>query len=214
MQSIQSTFADPTKSRAAGEISPNSGSTGTSRVKLKENPSRSIATVAEETTSRPSESSTPPAVIEYRDFPERPINLIAAKYGVAPATLIYRARKAHVCGRRRGRHRLQEPNPRQRRIINMYNHDLSGCKIARKMGVSPQCIYRLLNRWKHLLSARPRIAEVSSASPAVARRREVRDKVVSFRLTGREAGQAKEVLGTLGFSKRVSSRSFFKRAWR
>src|SRR5882672_9864463 len=57
---------------------------------------RLVSTCVEQTKYHPSKSSIPPAVIEYRDFPDRPIKLIAAKHGLAPATLIHRARKAGV----------------------------------------------------------------------------------------------------------------------
>lgn len=179
MQPILLTVTTPTKSRAAGKI-PQTVNTasGVNRVRIKQNCSRSIHTFVEQTKFHPSESSIPPCVIEYRDFPERPVKLIAAKYGLAPATLIYRARKARVGGRMRGRRRQLKPNLAHRRMIDMYKK-WSGHAIARMLGISPQRVYKVLNRWKHLLPARPRIEEERPVSSPVVRRREVKDTIVS-----------------------------------
>jgi hypothetical protein len=195
----------PTKSRAAGKITQTvNAASGVNQLGMNLDSSGSIHTFDEQTKFHPSESSIPPCVIEYRDFPERYVKLIAAKYGIAPATLIRRARKARVGGRRRGRRRQLKPSPMQLRMINQYEK-WSGYKIARREGVSPQRVYYVLNRWKHLLPARTRIVEERPASSPVVRRREVRDTIVSFRLTARQAERVKELLGTLGLSRRVSN---------
>jgi transposase-like protein len=181
---------------------------GKSRKRLQKTPRFSVPinVPVDQTKCFAPESSLPLAVAEYRDFPEKPVQSIAAKHGISPSGLIYRARKFGVPGRRRGRHRLQEPSPTQRRIIDMYNKKVSGHRIARRNGVSPQAIYRLLNRWKHLLSARPRIVKAGLASsPAHRLHRDVKDKVVSFRLTSSQAKRVKMLLTAIGFHGRASN---------
>jgi hypothetical protein len=175
--------------------------TAGNRVEENKHPSRSMSVYCEQTKCHPPQSSIPPAVVEYRDFPEQPIRLIAAKYGIAPATLITWARKAHVGGRTRGRRREPRPSVGHRKIINMYTKR-SGHAIARRVGVSPQRVYKILNRWKHLLPAGQRMTK---EKPVPISRREIRNRIVSFRLTARQAERVKELLYTMGLSKRVSN---------
>jgi len=194
MQPILSIVTTPTKSRGAGKITQTvNAASGVNPLGIKQDSSGSTHTFVEQTKFHPSESSIPPCVIEYRDFPERPVKLIAAKYEIAPTTLIHRVRKARVGGRRRGRRRQLKPSLTHRRIIVMYKK-WSGHAIARRLDLSPQRVYQVLNRWKHLLPARPRIVEERLVSSPVFQRREVRNTIVSFRLTARQPGQKIQML--------------------
>jgi hypothetical protein len=159
---------------------------------------------AEQTKSDLSESSLPPAVAEYRDFPDRPVKLIASKHGLAPATLIHLARKANLARRKRGRRNQPQPTPAQARMIEMYRES-NGYLIAQEFGVSPQRVYQILNRWKHLLPERSFKELKSHAQIPVPCPRELKETVVSFRLTNRQIVLVKELLRGLGVSPRVSN---------
>jgi hypothetical protein len=204
MHNTLSPLAARVKSRAAETFSTTDG-TGLHMdlLKVGARSSRSCPTFAKQTKSRLSESSIPPAVVEYCDFPERPVKSIAAKHGLAPAKLIRLARMAKVVGRKRGRRHRLKPSPMHHRIIEMYKRR-SGHLIARKLGISPQRVYQILNRWKHILPPRPRTIKVDKKSSPVIVQRELRNRIVCFRLTAAQAGRVKELLGSFGLSKHVS----------
>jgi predicted DNA-binding protein YlxM (UPF0122 family) len=158
----------------------------------------------EQTKSSTRESSTPPALAEYRDFPERPVKLIASKHGLAPATLLHQARKANLARRKRGRRHHLEPTAVQLKMIEMYGKG-RGYLIAQEFGVSRQRVHQILKRWQHLLPE-PSIKEsISHAQSRVRCPRERKETVVSFRLTNRQIARAKELLRSLGVSPRVSN---------
>lgn len=163
----------------------------------------SASACAEQTKSAPPESSIPPAVAEYRDFPERPVKLIASKHGLPAAALIHQARKAQLPGRKRGRRYQIQPSAEQRKMIEMYRTK-TGRLIAQEFGISPQRVYQILRRWKHLLPERSCTTWAVDTQPPIRRERERKETIVSFRLTKRQIDRVKELLRGLSVSPHVS----------
>jgi Homeodomain-like domain len=162
-----------------------------------------VFAMTQQTKSALIQSSPPPAVIEYRDYPERPVKIIAAKFGLSPASLILQAREAQIKGRKRGRRRLLQPKSTHLRIIKMYRKS-SGHTIAKRLGLSPQRVYNVLKRWDHLF-LKPVVRSTSCSAQSLPQtKRDLRDTIVSFRLTAKEIESVKGLLRDLGLSRQLS----------
>jgi len=102
---------------------------------------------------------------------------------------------------KRGRRSLATPSETHKKMI-----ELSGCltasEIARRFEVSRQRVHQIFRRWPDLC---PKRAIVKAAIPMPTKpKRERREVIICFRLTSRQVGRAKELLGSLGIRKERS----------
>ena len=146
------------------------------------------ASYLDETKFMSAESSLPLAVIEYRDFPERPLAVLSAKYGVSPSTIVYQARKKGVGGRKRGRPVIATPTAEHQRILDLVRSH-GAAEAARRADVSKQYISSLIRRRApELAGHRATKNIVTSSTP---RQRQRRTIVVSFRISEDELKRLK-----------------------
>jgi predicted DNA-binding protein YlxM (UPF0122 family) len=75
---------------------------------------------------------------------------IAKKHGVSPSTITAWATTAGVKLRSRGRHKQDEPTPRQKKIIELAQV-LRYDEVGRRFGITKQAVHRVLTRWKHFV---------------------------------------------------------------
>ena len=76
---------------------------------------------------------------------------ISVKHDISPATLTFRAKKAGIPLRGRGRVRRDYPTPRQLKIIKLAGK-YTYCKVGAKFGMDKQSIYRLVKHWTDVLA--------------------------------------------------------------
>jgi hypothetical protein len=83
-----------------------------------------------------------------------PSREIAARYGISPATLTVRAKRAGLPLRKRGRWPLTAPTPDQKKILAFAA--IQGCQRAASLfGLSKQRVNKLQHRWKSWLTSNP-----------------------------------------------------------
>ena len=136
-------------------------------------------------------SRLPRAVAEYRDFPERPLKLLAEKFGTSPSAIIYQARKAGVPGRKRGRPALLNPTAKHEQIFELVRNYYMA-EAARQAGVSRQYVFSLIrHRAPELIKHR---TKKNTTNPSPCRQhRPRRHIVVSFRLSDNELNRLRNV---------------------
>jgi hypothetical protein len=184
-------------------------STIMNRTKKKEkvDSSQTVRVLTEQTTAHATGLSTPPAVIEYLDFPERSVKLIAANHGLTPVTLIHQARNAGVPGRRRGRKMLAVPPLDLQAAIRSLETQ-SYEQLAYKLGVSKARVGKVVDRWRDWIKenklriGRDRVKP--RESPQVRQRREPKVSVLSFRLTESQVKELMKSTDCQPFNKRQS----------
>jgi transposase len=131
---------------------------------------------------------------------------LAARHGVSLSTIHHWIRRAGVPRKPHGPHPLEEPSPTHRKIIEL-SAELTGYEIARRLGLSPQRVYQVLTRWEHLRPQRSQPPAKTVVAPVRKPRRELRSKIVAFRLTAPQADQVRATLMSLGFGNRLSNGS-------
>lgn len=83
-----------------------------------------------------------------------PTSEIAARYGISPATLTVRAKRAGLPLRKRGRWPLSAPTPHQKKILAFAA--IHGCqRAALRFDLSKQRVNKLQHRWKLWMTANP-----------------------------------------------------------
>src|SRR4051812_44751888 len=91
---------------------------------------------------------------ELFEFVNSPVSTteIAARYGICPATLTVRAKRAGLPLRKRGRHPSKEPTPLQKKILAFAA--VHGCQVsALRFGLSKQRVNALQHRWDDWMAA-------------------------------------------------------------
>ena len=129
--------------------------------------------------------------------------LLARRHGVSLSTISHWARKANLTQKPRGRRSLDKPNATQQEMIELSAH-LTLAKIAERFGVSRQRVHQVLKRWSQLRPTPPPAAEVHPNLAPVRHVRELKDTVVSFRLSAPQIGRVNEMLHMVELPKRVS----------
>jgi hypothetical protein len=104
---------------------------------------------------------------------------------------------------RRGRRCLTEPSEIHQNMIEL-SGSLTASEIARRFKVSRQRVHQIFRRWPNLCPKRAIVSKTMIAMPAKPKR-ERREVIICFRLTSRQVGRAKELLGSLGIRRESSS---------
>jgi hypothetical protein len=106
-------------------------------------------------------------------------------------------------GSKRGRGCLTKPSEIHQKMIEL-SGSLTPSEIARCFEVSRQRVHQIFRRWPDLCPKRAIVSKATAAMPTK-RKRERREVIICFRLTSRQVGRAKELLGSLGIRKERSS---------
>lgn len=125
---------------------------------------------------------------------------LAQRHQVSRSTITYWTKKAGLPLKRRGRSCLAEPNAAQREVIEL-SKSLKQTQIAQRFNISKQRVQQILKRWAHLL---PKPIVNPTAPPSQLPQREVRERIICFRLTSRQVERAYDFLSELGVNKGVS----------
>ena len=116
-----------------------------------------------------------------------PTSEIAARYGISPATLTVRAKRAGLPLRKRGRHLLKEPTPLQKKILAFAA--IHGCQqAALRFDLSKQRVNALQHRWKSWVAANPDL------EPKTTNRRKANQYAVQFHLGPESFNQLRKLL--------------------
>ena len=126
---------------------------------------------------------------------------LAQRHQVSRSTITCWTKKAGLPLKRRGRLCLAEPNAVQREMIDLSN-SLKRTQIARCFNISKQRVHQVLKRWAHLL---PKPIVKPATAPPPLPQREVRERIICFRLTSRQVERAYDFLCEEGLAKRVSA---------
>jgi transposase-like protein len=129
---------------------------------------------------------------------------LARRYGVTPATISQWAKSIGLSPRRRGRRPMERPNAKHCEIIELAGV-WNGSAIARHFGVSRQRVHQILKRWSHPRRVGIRIPDHTHSSTRSEPRRDLRERIICFRLTSRQLERAIELLSDLGFHTRMSN---------
>ena len=112
---------------------------------------------------------------------------IAARYGISPATLTVRAKRAGLPLRKRGRRLLKEPTPLQMKILTFAA--IHGCqRAAGRFDLSKQRVNKIQHRWKSWMAANPDL------EPKATKRRKANQHTVRFHLGPDSFNQLKKLL--------------------
>jgi transposase len=128
---------------------------------------------------------------------------LAARHAVSLSTIYYWIRRSGAARKPRGARPLQEPTPTHRRMIEL-SAELTCREIAQRVGVSPQRVRQVLKRWQHLRPLRLKPTK-PIAAPRPPKRRELRDHIITFRLTEEQTDRVQATLMSCGLANRVSN---------
>jgi hypothetical protein len=105
-------------------------------------------------------------------------------------------------GSKRGRRCLTKPSEIHQKMIEL-SDSLTASEIARRFDVSRQRVHQIFRRWPDLCPKRAIVSKPATAMPTKLKR-ERREVIICFRLTSRQVGRARELLGGLGIRKERS----------
>jgi transposase-like protein len=131
------------------------------------------------------------------------IQALAVRHGVSSSTIYHWIRRHGAPRRPRGRQRLEKPSPRHHQIIKL-SAALPCGEIARRFGVSRQCVHQVLARWAHLLPKGPQSAKLAVVAKSRTRR-ERKQHIITFRLTTPQTDRVRATLISCGLGNRVSN---------
>jgi hypothetical protein len=138
-----------------------------------------------------------PELLEFVNSPV-PTTEIAARYGISPATLTVRAKRAGLPLRKRGRHLSKEPTPLQRKILALAA--VHGCQVAAlRFNLSKQRVNKLQHRWNAWMAAN------TDHEPKANRRRKTNRYLIRFHLGPDSFDQLKKLLQHPWFSRLEST---------
>lgn len=155
---------------------------------------------AKKKTHRNGPGKTPKLSPELLEFVNSPVSTseIAARYGISPATLTVRAKKAGLPLRKRGRHPSKEPTSLQKNILAFAS--VHGCQVAAvRFGLSKQRVNALQHRWDDWMVAN------TDAEPNANRRRKTNQYLIRFHLGPDSFDQLKKLLQHPWFSRLEST---------
>jgi predicted DNA-binding protein YlxM (UPF0122 family) len=90
---------------------------------------------------------------DYQNRLDLSVKEVADRHGVSVSALLAWAKKAYLPQRPHGRPRMEGPTARQRAIMELIAHR-SLEDVARRFRVKKQEIWRIAERWKHLIKPR------------------------------------------------------------
>ena len=95
---------------------------------------------------------TPASTIKsaLKDYADRSLTTeeISERYGICQATLTAWVKRSGMKLRSRGRRKLEEPTPQQRKIIELARHQ-TYARVGARFGKHKQSVHRLLKRWSN-----------------------------------------------------------------
>jgi hypothetical protein len=145
-----------------------------------------------------------PVVLHDYQSSELTVPELAARHQVSIPTIAKWVSQSRVPRRHRGRRPLAQPNPTHRRVVEL-SAGLNGQEIAKQVGLSRQRVNQILHRWEHLRPDGAGMPIRPAAKPVGEKRRDIRSRIVSFRLTEKQTDRIRATVMTWGFGNRVSS---------